>query len=136
MPSHIFVQLGMWQEAAASNVDAYKAAVDLNTRMKLAEGREDFHTLSWLAYANTMLGRLDDAKKNVEQAKQAADRNSGNPGIRDGYLGMRARLISDTAQWEKLALVTPGAEEASTRTCPACPAWTAAALPPGPTSSA
>ena len=108
MPSHIFIQLGMWQEAAASNVVAYKAAVDLNTRMKLGEGREDFHTLSWLAYAHTMLGRLDDAKKNVDLAKQAADRNSGNTNIRDGYLGMRGRLISDTEQWEKLALVTAG----------------------------
>jgi tetratricopeptide (TPR) repeat protein len=104
MPSHIFVQLGMWQEAAASNVEAYKAAVDLNTRMKLGEGREDFHTLSWLAYANTMLGRLDEAKRNVELAKQAADRNPGHGGIRNGYLGMRARLISDTAQWEELQL--------------------------------
>jgi tetratricopeptide (TPR) repeat protein len=104
MPSHIFVQLGMWQEAAASNVVAYKASVDLISRMKLAEGREDFHTLSWLAYANTMLGRLDEAKKNVELAKQAADRNPANAGIRDGYLGMRARLISDTGQWEKLPL--------------------------------
>ncbi len=107
MPSHIFVQLGMWQEAARSNVDAYKAAVDLNTRLKLAEGREDFHTLSWLAYANTMLGRLDEAARNVEQAKQAADRNPANGGIRDGYLGMRARLISDTARWEKLTLDAP-----------------------------
>ncbi len=104
MPSHIFVQLGMWQDAATSNIAAYKAAVDLNTRLKLAEGREDFHTLSWLAYANTMLGKLDDAKKNIESARQAADRNPTNRGVRDGYLGMRARFISDTAQWEKLTL--------------------------------
>lgn len=109
MPSHIFVQLGMWQDAVASNVDAYKAAVDLNVRLKLAEGREDFHTLSWLAYANTMLGQTDEAGKNVELAKQAADRNPTNRGIRDGYLGMRARLISDTAKWEKLEMA-PSAE--------------------------
>ncbi|MGE0461951.1 MAG: tetratricopeptide repeat protein [Vicinamibacterales bacterium] len=109
MPSHIYVQLGMWQKAALSNIDAYKAAVDLNTRMKLPEGREDFHTLSWLAYANTMLGQYDEAKKNVAQAKAAADRNPGNAGIRDGYLGMRARYISDTGQWEKLTLAAPAA---------------------------
>lgn len=109
MPSHIYVQLGMWQKAVASNVDAYKAAADLNARMKLPEGREDFHTLSWLAYANSMLGRFDEAKKNVDQAKAAADRNAGNAGIRDGYLGMRARLISDSGQWEKLTLDAPAA---------------------------
>ena len=112
MPSHIFVQLGMWQDAVDSNVVAHKAAVDLNTRLKLAEGREDFHTLSWLAYANTMLGKIDDAKKNVEVARQAADRNPQNRGVRDGYLGMRARLISDTGQWEKLSL-TPSAPPAT-----------------------
>ena len=111
MPSHIYVQLGMWDKAAASNVDAYKAATELNARLKLAEGREDFHTLSWLAYANTMLGRVDEARRNVEQAKAAADRNPGNAGIRDGWLGMRARLISDTGQWEKLSLEAPAAHQ-------------------------
>ena len=112
MPSHIFVQLGMWQDAEKSNIVAYKAAVDLNARLKLAEGREDFHTLSWLAYAQTMLGKIDDARKNLELARQAADRNPQNRGVRDGYLGMRARLISDTAQWEKLSL--PPAAPATT----------------------
>ena len=106
MPSHIFVQLGMWQDAALSNIEAHKAAVELNTRLKLPEGREDFHTLSWLAYANVMLGKLEDAKKNVEVAREAAARNPTNRGVRDGYLGMRARYISDTAQWEKLSLTT------------------------------
>jgi tetratricopeptide (TPR) repeat protein len=109
MPSHIFVQLGMWQDVAASNTVAYKASRDLIARMKLPEGREDFHTLSWLAYANLMLGRFDDARQNVEQGKQAADRNQANNGVRNGYLGMRARYILETAQWEKIALEKPGA---------------------------
>lgn len=104
MPSHIYVQRGMWERVAASNVDAYKAAVEINTKMKLAEGREDFHTLGWLAYANSMLGKHDETKKNVDLAKAAADRNPNNPGIRDGYLGMRARYIQESARWEKLEL--------------------------------
>jgi tetratricopeptide (TPR) repeat protein len=54
-----------------------------------------------------MLGRVDEARRNVEQARAAADRNPSNAGIRDGWLGMRARLISDTGQWEKLALAPP-----------------------------
>ena len=104
MPSHIFVQLGMWGDVRASNIAAYKAATELNARMKLAEGREDFHTLSWLTYANLMLGNTDEAKQNVESAKQAADRNAANRGVRDGYLGMRARLILETEKWEKIAV--------------------------------
>jgi tetratricopeptide (TPR) repeat protein len=109
MPSHIYVQLGMWQQTAASNVDAYKAAFELNQRMKLSEGREDFHTLSWLAYAHLMLGRFDEAKKDVELAKQAADRNAGNRGVQNGYLGMKARYMLETAQWEKIPLDAPAA---------------------------
>jgi tetratricopeptide (TPR) repeat protein len=109
MPSHIFVQRGMWEDVRTSNIVAYKAAAELNARMKLQEGREDFHTLGWLQYANLMLGNIDEAKANVETAKQTADRNAANAGIRNGYLGMRARLILETGQWEKIALDAPAA---------------------------
>jgi tetratricopeptide (TPR) repeat protein len=104
MPSHIYVQRGMWEQVKQSNIVAYKAAVDLNAKMKLAEGREDFHTLGWLGYAYQMLGSFDESKKTVDQAKAAADRNPTSAGLRDGYLGMRARHIQESGQWEKLAL--------------------------------
>jgi len=113
MPSHIFVQRGMWEDVRKSNIVAYKSATELNARMKLAEGREDFHTLGWLEYANLMLGNIDEAKANVESAKQAADRNPGNAGITNGYLGMRARLILETGNWERIALQAPEAPKAS-----------------------
>jgi len=112
MPSHIFVQRGMWEDVRKSNIVAYKSATELNARMKLAEGREDFHTLGWLEYANLMLGNIDEAKANVESAKQAADRNPSNAGIRNGYLGMRARLILETEKWERIALDAPEAPKA------------------------
>jgi tetratricopeptide (TPR) repeat protein len=104
MPSHIYVQLGMWQQVAASNIVAYKASVDANARLKLAEGREDFHTLSWLVYANLMLGRFDEASRNIDLARQAAERNPGNRGVQNGYLGMRARYILETGKWEPITL--------------------------------
>jgi tetratricopeptide (TPR) repeat protein len=102
----------MWEDVRKSNIVAYKSATELNARMKLAEGREDFHTLGWLEYANLMLGNVDEAKANVESAKQAADRNPGNAGIRNGYLGMRARLILETEKWEKDLLGAQGAQGA------------------------
>jgi tetratricopeptide (TPR) repeat protein len=104
MPSHIFVQLGMWDDVVRSNIDAHAAAVEINTRLKLAEGREDFHTLSWLLYGNLMLGRYDAARANVALARAAAQRNPQNAGIRDGWLAMRGRYLYETGQWEEIAL--------------------------------
>jgi hypothetical protein len=104
MPSHIFVQLGLWEDVVRSNVDAYAAAVAINERLKLAEGREDFHTLDWLTYGNLMLGRFADARTNVELARATAERNPTNAGIRDGYLAMRGRYLLETGQWEEIAI--------------------------------
>ena len=105
MPSHIFVQLGMWDDVVASNVVAYKAAVDLADAKNLPRGREDFHTLGWLQYAYLQLGKFDEAQHCVDQAKAVADKDTaGN--IRDGYAAMKARQVVETARWEKLALPT------------------------------
>jgi tetratricopeptide (TPR) repeat protein len=105
MPSHIFVQLGMWDDVVASNVVAYKAAVDLAVLKNLPRGREDFHTLSWLQYAYLQQGKFDDAQRCVDMAKAVADKDE-NPRIRDGYASMKARQVVETARWEKLALPT------------------------------
>jgi tetratricopeptide (TPR) repeat protein len=104
MPSHIFVQLGLWQDVVASNIVAYKAATDLIARMHLPEGREDFHTLSWLEYGNLMLGKFGEARSNVDLAKQATDRNAKNATIAQQYRTMLARYILETGKWEKIPL--------------------------------
>lgn len=54
MPSHIFLQLGMWPEAAASNEAAWRASRDAR--------EPDFHSLHWLLYAYLQQGRGSDAR--------------------------------------------------------------------------
>ncbi|PYQ99627.1 MAG: hypothetical protein DMF97_10945 [Acidobacteria bacterium] len=103
MPSHIFVQLGMWDDVVASNVVAYKAAVDLAEKRSLPRGREDFHTLSWLQYAYLQQGNVAEAEKALSTAKAVADKDT-SPRVRDGYAAMKARQIVETAKWEKIAL--------------------------------
>jgi tetratricopeptide (TPR) repeat protein len=103
MPSHIFVQLGMWDDVVASNIVAYKAADDLAVRKNLPRGREDFHTLSWLQYAYLQLGKFADAERALSTAKAVADKDP-SPGVRDGYASMKARQVVETAKWEKLPL--------------------------------
>ena len=104
MPSHIFVQLGMWQDVVNSNIEAYAAAVATNKKLGLAEGREDFHTLSWLAYANLMLGHYDRAEKNLDNALAAVKRNPGAARIESGYLLIRGRHMIETGEWEDVEL--------------------------------
>ncbi|MBI3493348.1 MAG: hypothetical protein HY047_16440 [Acidobacteria bacterium] len=103
MPSHIFVQLGMWDDVIASNIVAYKAADDLAAAKGLPRGREDFHTLGWLQYAYLQEGKFDDAARALATAKAVADKDT-SPRVRDGYAAMNARQVVETAKWEPLAL--------------------------------
>jgi tetratricopeptide (TPR) repeat protein len=104
MPSHIFLQLGQWQDVVNSNIDAYAAAVAGINKHGLAEGREDFHTLSWLAYANLMLGKFEVASDNLKLAEATLTRNPDSARVHNGYLNMRGRHILETGQWTDLGL--------------------------------
>lgn len=104
MPSHIFLQLGMWEGVVNSNIDAYAAAVETNAKFGLAEGREDFHTLSWLAYANLMLGQYERAEANVADAMATLKRNPDSMMVQMGHLDMLGRHILETGDWRALEL--------------------------------
>ena len=100
MPSHIFVQLGMWDRVINSNIEAYAAAIENIEKLGLPAGREDFHTLSWLAYANLMLGEYEKASENLSTALATVEKNNGNKRIYNGYLNMKARHMIETGEWE------------------------------------
>ncbi|MSO98370.1 MAG: hypothetical protein EXR11_09155 [Rhodospirillaceae bacterium] len=101
MPSHIFVQLGMWEDVVASNTKAYAAADALATRMNLPRGREDFHALSWLMYGNLQLGKIDAAKANLQTARDIAKKDSSER-VMDGLASMEARFVVETERWQDL----------------------------------
>jgi tetratricopeptide (TPR) repeat protein len=107
MPSHIFVQLGMWEDVVQSNIVAYKAADELALARNLPRGREDFHTLSWLQYAYLQQGKFDDAAKALATAKAVADKDK-TPGVQGGYASMIARQIVESQKWQKLAVGSAG----------------------------
>ena len=105
MPSHIFVQLGMWDDVIASNIVAYKAADDLATKKSLPRGREDGHTISWLQYAYLQEGKFAEAEKTLATFKAIADKDAA-PNDRDVYASMKARQVVESEKWEKLPLPT------------------------------
>jgi tetratricopeptide (TPR) repeat protein len=77
MPSHVFLPLGMWDEAVASDESAFAASVDRVKRLGLSMAQADFHSLSWLHYEYTQQGRFAKARelmRTVENAIAAATR--------------------------------------------------------------
>jgi len=56
MPAHIFVQLGMWPEAAAANEAGWRSSVAWVERERLPTGQRGYHSLQWLHYVYLQQG--------------------------------------------------------------------------------
>ena len=71
MPSHVFLPLGMWDEAAASDESAFAASVAMAKRKGLSASQYDFHALSWLHYEYLQQGRFAKAREAMAEVQRA-----------------------------------------------------------------
>ena len=99
MPSHIFVQLGMWDEVVASNDVAYRAALDHIERKGLPRGREDAHTLQWLHYGLLQLGDEERAQGVLDEAMRTLEKFPTAWVLRYGMMAILARHTLETERW-------------------------------------
>ncbi|MGH9795727.1 MAG: hypothetical protein ACRD5G_13225 [Candidatus Acidiferrales bacterium] len=112
MPSHIFIQLGMWPEAAESNESTWQASVDWVNEKKLSATLRDFHSLHWLLYVYLQQGRWSRAE-GVLELRRKAMAESGNVG--STYRGradrmwtdMAAEMVIETENWKRAAGLFP-----------------------------
>ena len=74
MPSHIYVAMGMWDEAAAINERSVKAADARREAKKLDVDQRGFHALLWLVYSYTQQGRYEDARGILAQMEAGRER--------------------------------------------------------------
>ena len=116
MPAHIFIQLGMWSEAAKSNENGWATSKKWVERKKLAKSNRDYHSLQWLHYVYTQQGLMRKAEtifktqqKDMLEGIQAAAKSKPNPNLRSGkyYYRMFAATILETEQWEKAKQLAP-----------------------------
>ncbi|MBE9166328.1 hypothetical protein IQ238_01850 [Pleurocapsales cyanobacterium LEGE 06147] len=107
MPSHIFLQLGMWSEAAASNEAAW-ATADIQEKPKdrpvNASDLEGYHSLHWLNYIYLQQGRYSDARELLARMrKELAESTSDNPMqlyyAAYTYAHMAAAFAVETERW-------------------------------------
>jgi tetratricopeptide (TPR) repeat protein len=62
MPSHIFLQVGLWDDVVASNERAWAASRAWVARNKMAATENDFHSFTWLHYGYLQQGRYRAAR--------------------------------------------------------------------------
>jgi tetratricopeptide (TPR) repeat protein len=71
MPSHIFLPLGMWDDASAADESSFAASVDRVKRLGLSMAQADFHSLSWLHYEYLQQGRFARARELMRTVENA-----------------------------------------------------------------
>ena len=104
MPSHIFVQLGMWPEAAASNEAAWESSDAWMKRKNLSLSVRDYHSLHWLLYAYLQQGRYNQAEQLLKLMKKVMSESTYDNKLRPGYYennyaNMAAAFVVETERW-------------------------------------
>lgn len=118
MPSHAFLPLGLWDEAAKSDEASFAASVAWVKRTGRSAAQQDFHSLSWLHYEYLQQGRFTKARELEAIVKQAieqsaTDSQAGAPhhveseigrgwaamSLRGELASMRARDVVESRNW-------------------------------------
>lgn len=108
MPSHIFIQRGMWAEVVASNEASYHAAfAKWPQRDSFSETQRYFndvyiwHALDWGQYGALQLADWAKAKQAIALLRPVAEKSSVR-WVKEGVGEMTARAIVESEQWEQL----------------------------------
>jgi tetratricopeptide (TPR) repeat protein len=102
MPAHVFVQLGMWHEAADSDERSFRASETWVKRKKLPSSMRDFHSLSWLLYESLQRGRFQRARETLEILGPVV-KEAPAARLKSVLSDMRARYVVETRSYADLA---------------------------------
>jgi tetratricopeptide (TPR) repeat protein len=108
MPSHIFIQVGSWQEAIDSNLASVAAARKYSAKNHL-QGLWDMeaHAQDYLAYAYLQIGRDKDAKRVLDEVSAAHDQRVGESpeSSYSAFAGIPARYALERRQWAEACVL-------------------------------
>jgi tetratricopeptide (TPR) repeat protein len=109
MPTHIFIQHGMWNEVANQNIRAYNVGKEL---WQPGDAPGDMaHSGDWGQYGFLQLGDYAGARERIQAFEWMAE-TTKNPRAISALSLVRARYIIETEEWK----VQPVADSASNET--------------------
>ncbi|HXU35162.1 MAG TPA: hypothetical protein VN937_02280 [Blastocatellia bacterium] len=100
MPAHIFLQLGMWPEAAASNESAWAVSDAWVKRKGLPLSARDYHSLHWLEYVYLQQGRYAKAEELLSMKRSDVEKSKNDAGVGRYNEEMAAAFVVETERWD------------------------------------
>jgi tetratricopeptide (TPR) repeat protein len=101
MPSHVFTRVGAWKDSVSGNRRSADVA------KKDGNGNEAYHAADYMVYANLQIGRVQDARKVVEEFDREV---KTNPAVFVGpyaAAAIPARMALERGDWAAAARLTP-----------------------------
>jgi tetratricopeptide (TPR) repeat protein len=103
MPSHIFTQLGLWQESIASNLASAAAAQEHGL------WRDRLHAMQYLEYAYLQSGQETEAKQVLDELNTIENAVPENRGTAHALAIIPALYALERRQWAEAAALQPRA---------------------------
>lgn len=108
MPSHIFVRLGLWDEAINSNLASINSAKCYAEKAALAGNfDEELHGLDYLEYAYLQKGDNAHAEEELNYLKSVKKVSAQNVKVAYAYAAIPARYALENKKWKEAAALQP-----------------------------
>ncbi len=101
MPSHIFTQLGLWNDSIASNLAASAAA------HQQGDTGEELHAMDYLVYAYLQTGRHHDANQVIQQLARMPNLDLSDFKVAYAATAIPIRYAIERSQWADASNIVP-----------------------------
>lgn len=107
MPSHIFIRLGLWQEAIRSNLDAEASAKAFAVRNKISGAwDEQLHAMDYLAYGYLQTAQDKQALAVLDEMKRIQNVDPKNFKVAYAFAAVPARYVLERKRWDEATKLT------------------------------
>ena len=118
MPAHIFVQLGLWNEAEQADRASFDASRDWVARKQLGPAMRNYHAWTWRQYELLQLGRYGAAWQALQEVEPVAraEASTGAPGSHQPLLAISHRCARATSSKRAAGICWRASETSATST--------------------